>query len=96
MPILLAEVADCEVRDHIKPAQAAIGTKQYYYVKAGKRQRQGSKSRCLRAVAEGEIKDQQEWKIPPCISNWKNSKGYTIPLDKRLAADGRFAHIDPP
>eukprot|EP01048_Picozoa_sp_COSAG05_P015420 COSAG05_NODE_1859_length_3948_cov_23.008576_3_plen_527_part_01 len=35
------------------------------------------------------IKDQQEWKIPPCISNWKNAKGYTIPLDKRLAADGR-------
>jgi len=35
------------------------------------------------------VKDQQEWKIPPCISNWKNSKGYTIPLDKRLAADGR-------
>lgn len=35
------------------------------------------------------VKDQQEWKIPPCISNWKNNKGYTIPLDKRLAADGR-------
>jgi len=35
------------------------------------------------------VKDQQEWKIPPCISNWKNAKGYTIPLDKRLAADGR-------
>lgn len=35
------------------------------------------------------IKDQQDWKIPPCISNWKNSRGYTIPLDKRLAADGR-------
>ncbi|ODM94999.1 Puff-specific protein Bx42 [Orchesella cincta] len=34
-------------------------------------------------------KEQKEWKIPPCISNWKNSKGYTIPLDKRLAADGR-------
>lgn len=33
--------------------------------------------------------DQQDWKIPPCISNWKNSRGYTIPLDKRLAADGR-------
>ena len=33
--------------------------------------------------------DQQAWKIPPCISNWKNSRGYTIPLDKRLAADGR-------
>ena len=23
------------------------------------------------------------------MSNWKNPKGYTIPLDKRLAADGR-------
>lgn len=34
-------------------------------------------------------KDQKDWKIPPCISNWKNVKGYTIPLDKRLAADGR-------
>ncbi|XP_047978350.1 SNW/SKI-interacting protein A-like [Salvia hispanica] len=34
------------------------------------------------------VKDQQEWKIPPCISNWKNSKGYVIPLDKRMAADG--------
>eukprot|EP01086_Lenisia_limosa_P009181 TRINITY_DN32419_c0_g1_i1.p1 TRINITY_DN32419_c0_g1~~TRINITY_DN32419_c0_g1_i1.p1 ORF type:complete len:485 (-),score=154.17 TRINITY_DN32419_c0_g1_i1:42-1304(-) len=29
------------------------------------------------------------WVIPPSISNWKNSKGYTIPLDKRMAADGR-------
>lgn len=35
------------------------------------------------------VKDQQDWKIPPCISNWKNPKGYTVPLDKRLAADGR-------
>lgn len=35
------------------------------------------------------VKEQKEWKIPPCISNWKNTKGYTIPLDKRLAADGR-------
>ncbi|ESO11373.1 hypothetical protein HELRODRAFT_104662 [Helobdella robusta] len=35
------------------------------------------------------VKEQQEWKIPPCVSNWKNAKGYTIPLDKRLAADGR-------
>jgi len=33
--------------------------------------------------------EQQEWKIPPCLSNWKNPRGYTIPLDKRLAADGR-------
>ncbi|GMH83941.1 hypothetical protein TL16_g09763 [Triparma laevis f. inornata] len=35
------------------------------------------------------LEDQNNWKIPACISNWKNSKGYTIPLDKRLAADGR-------
>lgn len=35
------------------------------------------------------VKEQREWKIPPCISNWKNAKGYTVPLDKRLAADGR-------
>ena len=35
------------------------------------------------------VKEQADWKIPPCISNWKNAKGYTIPLDKRLAADGR-------
>ena len=33
--------------------------------------------------------DQKDWMIPPSISNWKNAKGYTIPLDKRLAADGR-------
>lgn len=35
------------------------------------------------------VEDQQAWKIPPCVSNWKNARGYTIPLDKRLAADGR-------
>lgn len=35
------------------------------------------------------VKEQAEWKIPPCISNWKNPRGYTIPLDKRVAADGR-------
>lgn len=34
-----------------------------------------------------------EWKIPPVVSNWKNNRGYTIALDKRLAADGR-AHVD--
>jgi len=33
--------------------------------------------------------EQREWMIPPCISNWKNNKGFTIQLDKRLAADGR-------
>lgn len=30
-----------------------------------------------------------DWKIPPSISNWKNNKGYTIPLEMRLRADGR-------
>jgi hypothetical protein len=35
------------------------------------------------------VADQEAWKIPPSISNWKNAKGYCIPLDKRLAADGR-------
>jgi SNW domain-containing protein 1 len=34
-------------------------------------------------------KDQQDLKIPPCISNWINSKGYTIPLEMRISADGR-------
>lgn len=34
-------------------------------------------------------KEQQNWVIPPSISNWKNSKGYTVPLEARLAADGR-------
>jgi SNW domain-containing protein 1 len=35
------------------------------------------------------VQDQELWKIPPCVSNWKNAKGFTIALDKRLAADGR-------
>ena len=35
------------------------------------------------------LKDQKEFNIPPCISNWKNSKGYTIPIEMRLSADGR-------
>jgi len=35
------------------------------------------------------VKEQPDWKISPCVSNWTNAKGYTIPLDKRLAADGR-------
>lgn len=29
----------------------------------------------------------QSWNIPPCISNWKNARGYTIPVGKRLAED---------
>ncbi|CAF5160463.1 unnamed protein product, partial [Rotaria sp. Silwood1] len=35
------------------------------------------------------IEKQENWKIPPCISNGKNTKNNTIPLDKRLATDGR-------
>ncbi|KAL2144301.1 hypothetical protein VTI28DRAFT_9289 [Corynascus sepedonium] len=33
--------------------------------------------------------DQEAWRIPPPVSMWKNPKGFTIPLDKRVAADGR-------
>jgi SNW domain-containing protein 1 len=33
--------------------------------------------------------EQKEWFIPPCVSHWKNPKGYIVPLDKRLASDGR-------
>jgi SNW domain-containing protein 1 len=33
--------------------------------------------------------DAAAWKIPPCISNYRNPKGFVIPLDKRIAADGR-------
>ena len=35
------------------------------------------------------VKEQQEWKIPPCIPDWKNARGFTVPLDKRLAANER-------
>ena len=35
------------------------------------------------------VADQAAWKIPPPISGWKNPSGSVIPLDKRLAADGR-------
>lgn len=35
--------------------------------------------------------ERDAWNVPTCISNWKNMRGYTIPLDKRLAADGRHA-----
>ncbi len=34
-------------------------------------------------------KDELDWKVPPCLSNWKNAKGYTIPIEMRLSADGR-------
>jgi len=35
------------------------------------------------------LADQEAWKIPSCVSNWKNARGYVVPLDKRVAADGR-------
>ncbi|CAL5396972.1 unnamed protein product [Camellia sinensis] len=35
------------------------------------------------------VKDQQDWKIPPCVLNWKNPKGFTIPLDKCCQANSR-------
>ncbi|CAI2368974.1 unnamed protein product [Moneuplotes crassus] len=34
-------------------------------------------------------KDQADWNIPSCISQWKNAKGYTIPLHMRIQSDGR-------
>lgn len=33
--------------------------------------------------------EQGKWKIPPCISSWKNPRGYTAPLDKRCLFNGR-------
>ncbi|GFQ02527.1 snw/ski-interacting protein [Phtheirospermum japonicum] len=33
-------------------------------------------------------KDQHYWKIPPCVSNSKNPKGYIIPLQQRAVSDG--------
>ena len=42
-------------------------------------------------VSTGKVtkEDQEKWKIPAVVSNWKNNKGYTIPLEKRtLAASG--------
>ena len=34
------------------------------------------------------IEDQKFWKIPSAISNWKNPKGFTIEIDKRLSSLG--------
>ncbi len=30
-----------------------------------------------------------DWTEPPCITRWKKARGFIIPLEKRLAADGR-------
>ena len=35
------------------------------------------------------IDEIKAWNIPPCISNYKNQRGYTLPLHMRLAADMR-------
>lgn len=29
--------------------------------------------------------EHKQWKIAPCVSSWKNPRGYTVPLDKRCA-----------
>eukprot|EP01063_Lacrimia_lanifica_P040279 TRINITY_DN9087_c0_g1_i1.p1 TRINITY_DN9087_c0_g1~~TRINITY_DN9087_c0_g1_i1.p1 ORF type:complete len:490 (+),score=252.47 TRINITY_DN9087_c0_g1_i1:46-1470(+) len=34
-------------------------------------------------------KDMADFKVPACVSNWKNPKGYTVPLEQRVRADGR-------
>lgn len=36
--------------------------------------------------------DQMNWKIPPCISNSKNSRGFVLPLEMRISADGRNSY----
>ncbi|CAN1232343.1 SNW/SKI-interacting protein [Linum perenne] len=30
------------------------------------------------------VKDQQDWKIPPCISNWKNPKGEAVAMRSKV------------
>lgn len=49
----------------------------------------------LHAPPEKLTKEERDaWNVPASISNWKNPRGYTIPLDKRLAADGRGLRDD--
>lgn len=38
--------------------------------------------------------ENNKWKIPPCVSSWKNPRGYTVPLDKRCAFNGRNSEPD--
>lgn len=40
---------------------------------------------CLYQMIDREL---QERKNPPSVSNWKNTSGYTIPLEKRLDTAG--------
>lgn len=35
--------------------------------------------------------EREKWNIPAAISSWKNPKGYTISLEKRLEMDARFS-----
>lgn len=50
----------------------------------------GTMSTVLHSPTRKPTKEElDEWKLPPAISNYVNPRGYTIPLDKRLAADGR-------
>jgi len=41
-------------------------------------------------VRQVDAKESLNWKIPTAVSNWKNAKGFIIPLDKRLVLDGRM------
>lgn len=34
--------------------------------------------------------ERDQWNIPAALSSWKNPNGYTVALDKRLAADARY------
>ncbi|KAF2114819.1 SKIP/SNW domain-containing protein [Lophiotrema nucula] len=47
------------------------------------------------------VEEREAWDIPPAVSNWKNNKGYAIPLDKRMVGhmeqevtiSDKFAHM---
>ncbi|CAH2351290.1 pre-mRNA-processing protein 45 [[Candida] railenensis] len=38
--------------------------------------------------------DKEKWNIPSAISNWKNNQGFTISLDKRMAANDQSQEGD--
>lgn len=65
------------------------------HVKAPRGPEDGAPPPVLHAPPEKLSKEEREkWNVPACVSNWKNTRGYTIPLDKRLAADGRGCRED--
>lgn len=33
--------------------------------------------------------EEDAWRVPACVSNWKNPAGYVIPMDKRVGVDAR-------